>query len=687
VAGAPAGEVRVCVFRSASEEAAYIAGALRRAHLDGLPWSRMAVLVRSTALALGTLRRAMITAGVPLGVRGEDLPLAEQPAVATLLDVLQCVLHPQLLTEDVAERLLLGAIGAGDAIYLRRLRRALRQASGSDGEHGVLVPVITDLAGPGALPDHVRGPVERVARVVAAGRTCVAADGGAEEVLWAIWSATGLATRWETASRAGGSAGSAADRDLDAIVELFAAAARFTDRLPRSSAAAFAEHISAQQIPGDAMTTGSALPDTVTVLTAHGSKGLEWDLVCVANVQEGTWPDLRRRGSLLGSEHLVDVLAGRATTGPTTAAVLAEERRLFYVAVTRARRHLLVTAVSDAEEQPSRFLDELDPVDEDRQPTPPQRGVHLPGLVAELRAVACDPVAPQPQRFAAAAQLSRLGGAGVAGADPQQWWGLDDLSDHGAVARLDRPVPVSPSRIESFLRCELRSLLTDLGARDGDQVSASLGTLIHDLAATAPPDTTLAEFERLLDERWAELDFGAVWFAANERARAAKMLERLVEWLRASRVRLAEVATEREFSVGVGDALLRGRVDRLERDLLGRLVVVDLKTTKTKPVKEELASHPQLAAYQLAVEHGAFAEADRAGGAMLVQLAAAGRDAEQWQAPLADSDDPEWISERVAYIAQRLRGSEFSATAGPDCRNCDVRISCPLQTEGRQVTT
>jgi len=41
---------------------------------------------------------------------------------------------------------------------------------------------------------------------------------------------------------------------------------------------------------------------------------------------------------------------------------LAEERRLFYVAATRAREELVVTAVSGEDEQPSRFLDELDPI-------------------------------------------------------------------------------------------------------------------------------------------------------------------------------------------------------------------------------------------------------------------------------------------------------------------------------------
>jgi superfamily I DNA/RNA helicase/RecB family exonuclease len=686
--GLPAGGAEVAIFRSPSQEAAYVAGVLRRAHLDGLAWSRMAVLVRSTSTMLGTLRRAMITAGVPVAVRGADLPLAEQPAVAMLLDVMRCVLDPPALTEDVAERLLLGPIGAGDTVYLRRLRRALRQLAEPMGQATLLAPALLDPKGAAVLPEHVRRPVARLAAVLDAGRLAVA-DGSPEEVLWAVWDVSGLARRWELASRQGGAAGAAADRDLDAIVALFDAAARFTDRLPAAGTAAFAEHLAAQQISGDRLVPGSAEIEAVTILTAHASKGLEWDLVCVANVQEGSWPDLRRRGSLLGSELLVDMLAGRDGAGVSVVAPqLAEERRLFYVAVTRARQRVVVTAVAGDEERPSRFLDELDPIDGQRELCPPQRGVHLAGLVAELRAVVCDPQADADERQHAAAALATLAAARVPGADPGRWWGLAGLSDDGPVADPARPVAVSPSRIESFLRCELRALLTDLGARDGDQISASLGRLVHELAAAAPLGTDLAEYERLLDEHWATLDFGAPWFARNERARASKILARLVDWLRLSRGELELVGTEQGFEVEIDDAVIRGRVDRLERDHDGRLVVVDLKTGKSKPKPDELLKHPQLAAYQLAIEHGAFESGDRAGGAQLVQLAAGGeKTSVQGQGPLAESEDPDWIAEQVRYVAARLRGSEFTATIGADCRNCDVVASCPLQTEGRQVTT
>src|SRR6185312_8812576 len=124
----------------------------------------------------------------------------------------------------------------------------------------------------------------------------------------------------------------------------------------------------------------------VHLLTAHAAKGLEWDVVVVAGVQEGVWPDLRARGSLLGTEQLVELVARHtAPNAPeSTAARLAEERRLFYVAVTRARRHVIVTAVRDDEDQPSRFLDELAPLDRDHRPhTRIPRGLDFASVIAE----------------------------------------------------------------------------------------------------------------------------------------------------------------------------------------------------------------------------------------------------------------------------------------------------------------
>ena len=109
-----------------------------------------------------------------------------------------------------------------------------------------------------------------------------------------------------------------------------------------------------QEIPGDTLADRAPEGEAVRILTAHRSKGLEWDLVVVAGVQEGTWPDLRMRSSLLGMDELVDAVDTQAGTSPPGASdaaaaalvskLLDEERRLFDAAVTRARHALVVTA-------------------------------------------------------------------------------------------------------------------------------------------------------------------------------------------------------------------------------------------------------------------------------------------------------------------------------------------------------
>ncbi|MFI7487405.1 ATP-dependent helicase [Micromonospora echinaurantiaca] len=754
------GSVEVHTFRSATSEAAWLAHALRAAHLlDGVPWSEMAVLVRSTARQLPSLQRALHAAGVPTVVHGEDLPLHLQPAVAPLLLLLRCALEPERLDEEAAVALLHSPLGGADPLAERRLRqglRALALAAGDRRPSGeLIVEALRDPAELAGIERRWAEPAQTVAGLLAVAREAAARPGAtAEEVLWAVWRASGLAELWSSAIGRGAAApgegdvarrrrAEAADRDLDAVMVLFDAAARFTDRLPGARTEVFLDHVLGQDLPADTLAPTADRGDAVRLLTAHAAKGLEWDLVAVAGVQEGVWPDLRLRGSLLGSERLVDVLAGRAGGGSVatlvgqTSALLDEERRLFHVAVTRARRRLLVSAVASAavggddhEEQPSRFLYELGPTDppdgghptdgpaptpddggpDDDAPGPgrstgdagedrprtlpvsrPPRALTLPALVAELRTAVSDPDLPYARRRAAAAELARLAAAGVSGAHPDDWWGLRPLSDDRPLVDDGEPVRVTPSAMESALRCSLRWLLERHGGSAPASAAQGVGNLVH--AAAMLAEDASADRGALLDyvaARFDAIELAARWMAGPERARAEAMVDKLLRWLAANPRRL--LAIEHEFAVRLDDphrpVQLTGRVDRLEVDADGRLVVVDLKTGKSTAVTAaDLAEHPQLGAYQAAVEAGAFAEfGEESGGAALVQLGTGAKDAkEQSQPPAGEGPEAGWATALVRRTADTMAAATFAAVANSKCRVCPVRTSCPVSGQGRQV--
>ncbi|WP_460447167.1 RecB family exonuclease, partial [Angustibacter aerolatus] len=557
-------------------------------------------------------------------------------------------------------------------------------------------------------------PARRAARVLAAGASAArpagaaarpgqafADDVTAETVLWAIWSASRLGDAWQRTALAGGPAGARADRDLDAVVALFDAAARFVDRLPQAGPREFVEYLRDQELPGDTLAERGASGGAVSLLTPASAAGREWPVVVVAGVQDGVWPDLRPRGSLLGAEHLVDLLAGRERSSRAVRqAVREDETRLFHVAVSRASRTLVVTAVRDDDEQPSSLLDLVDPPpehlpapgwDDDgvRVLTPPPLPLTLAGSVARLRQLVADPRTRRADARAAARQLARLAEAGVPGADPDDWYGLEPLSDDRSLAT-DEPVRVSPSKVEEFDRCALRWLLQVAGGTRASSSQQSLGVLVHDLAADLP-QAPLDELRDELHRRWGALGLGEGWAGDVGRARAETAVQKLATYLQraASRELVGtEIPVDVELDLPGGPVRLTGRVDRLERTPEG-LRVVDLKTGSSARAGAELPELPQLGTYQLAVQAGAFAEqapGAPSAGASLVQLGVRSQKQPGEQLQPGLPDDGGWAAELVDTVARGMSASTFPATPNDSCDRCPVRTSCPARSEGRRVT-
>lgn len=725
------GQVEAYTYPTPGTELDNIADIVRRAHLeDGVPWNEMAILVRAGSLTIPTLRRALTAAGVPLDIDGDDLPLRHEPAVAPLLTALRAVAEAEAgsagetdeaeaapwLDTETAITLLSSPLGGMDAADLRRLGRALREEERAAGE---ALPAPSDvllaraLAEPERLvahdPAYARG-AQRLGALLGKARACLAEGGTAEEALWALWNGTPWPSRLERAARRGGAAGRNADRDLDAVCALFATAARAEERTGGRGTLNFLEEIDAEDIAADTLTRRAVRPDAVRLMTAHRSKGLEWRLVVVAGVQEGLWPDLRRRGSLLEADRIGrDGLAEPLTPG----ALLAEERRLFYVAATRARDRLVVTAVkapADDGDQPSRFLTELgvEPRDVTGRP---RRPLAVAALVAELRATTVDPDVSEGLRDAAARRLARLAALSdedgrplVPAAHPDRWWGMYEPTASKVPLRdRDQPVVLSGSALDQLANtCALQWFLGREVKADAPATAAQgFGNVVHVLADEVASGRTPADLDVLmerLDSVWNALAFDAPWKSAQEKETARAALERFLNWHVLDRATRTPIASERDFDVtleaGEYQVRIRGQMDRVETDGDGLAYVVDFKTGKNAPTAAEVARHPQLAVYQLAVAEGAVDDAfdgarPEPGGAELVQLrqGAAKKDGGETQ-PKVQAQEPlagEWVGDLLATAAGKVLDERFTPTTGQHCAHCAFRASCSARPEGRHV--
>jgi superfamily I DNA/RNA helicase/RecB family exonuclease len=694
------GSLAVRITATERAESAVIADALRRAHLvDGVPWSEMAVIVRSVPRAGAGLARALTAAGVPVEQQASGAPLAEHPAVAALLTVLDVTSVG--IDGERALSLLTGPIGRVDPVSLRQLRRSLRRADVSSPPRefadlllGALQPA-SQKDGV-VLPDQLARALTRVRKVLAAARRSDADGLDPRFTLWQAWHQTGLQRSWLSATERGGTTGTQAGRDLDAVTALFDVAEQYVTRTTGASLTGFIDHVRAMVLPA-ASRDATRRGDGVAVVSAHAALGREWDFVVIAGLQEGLWPNVVPRGGVLATQQLVDVLDGIADGTSTRAPLLAEERRLLIAALGRARSRVLVTAVDGDEGDdallPSPFCDELAALaterpDGDADPVRAPRVLAPSAVVGRLRAVVCAPegAVDDEARICAATQLARLVEAGVPCASPAQWYATTAVStDQPLWSGDEHVVTLSPSKLQTLADCPLRWLLERHGGSEGRDVRSALGTLVHALVSDG--EKTEGQMLAELESVWKALPFDAAWHSANELERHRAMLTAFIEWRAQTRGELTEVGTEIDVDgvvapsgSGQPGVRVRGRVDRLERDAEGRLVVVDVKTGKSPVSKDDAQRHAQLAMYQLAIAEGVLPQGDEAGGGRLVYLGKIGvaGATERDQNPMTTDGRDEW-HERVRQAAGATRGPEFVARINDGCAHCPVRPMCPAQ--------
>ena len=721
---ASGGVLSVHVVDSGYHEQRYIAQRILEAHVEqGRSFDDIAVITR-TGAHVSELQRYLAGQDIPVSVPPAERAIRDEPAVRPLLDILAVVTGARELDAELAVSIMTSRVGGAGPLEIRRLRQLLRQEERLGGGSRDSDQLIVDLLDKTAIDDprpQLR-PARRLHAMLSAGHEALQDDASTPEtVLWSVWSASRLSTRWEEAALRHGPSSARADRDLDAVVALFQTAERYVDQMPGAPTTGFLEYLLSQELPMDTLAARAQKGAAVAIMTPAAAAGRQWPVVIVAGVQEGVWPNLRIRGELLGSGDLVALLEHgrdfRHYRDPLALMQLtrADELRSFSAAISRASDELVCVAVSSDDQQPSSFLDILDPLPPgiyERPRTEVKRPLTLRALVAELRKYAQQPDRNSDMALEAVRHLGTMvvHRPRVPGADPAQWWGLAGLSSTDPVVPPDAVIPVSPSKVEAVLVSPLNWFVSAAGGERPTDFARSLGTLVHSIAQDFP-DATGNQYVAELIRRWPALGMKDTWESKADLRRAEEMVRKLgaylVEMRKAGRsLSSTEVSFSVDLPVIVNDAerqaRLRGQVDRLEMTHDGRLFIVDLKTGKTAPSDPEVPAHPQLAAYQVAADADGFNDAGGAalsagplgtpavGGAALVHLGTSAKSPKVQDQPALRAEDS-WAHEMIEQAAGLMSAAEFEAVHDPKRSTyggggCRLPEICPLCIEGRQVT-
>lgn len=692
--------VQFASVSTGSEQFGVIAHRLRAAHL-GLagspptPWSQMAVICRSRS-EVKRVARALAGHQVPSSVAAGGIVLREHQLVRELIRLTQHALGISPCTARDVVELLGGTIGGLDPISLRRLKGALRlqevRLAGAADRMSLSADelVLEFFLHPGKEPAlDLRGArrLHRLGKLAAAAEAVHQAGGTPREVLWQIWQGSGLADELQQqALDAHGARSDEAHRTLDAVVGLFFALQRHEEQDSDRAIEVVLEELLLSSVPEDSLAARSER-DVVTIATPQGVIGREFDVVCVLGPQDGSWPNLRARGSLLGVTALEKWLRGEEATRPSRRDTIHDELRLFVHSISRTIRQLLVVAVASEDQHPSVFfsLGESYQVEHHL----PSSRLTLRGVVAEMRRR----LVHDPQDREAQEALVALARDGVPGAHPDDWYGVLPPSIDRPLADIqndpEATVSVSPSQLERAEACPLDWIVSRLAGGDSDY-RANIGTLLHQAMDASGPTATAEELLDVVHAHWKSLKFEATWQEERARKDTAQMAEALAAYLhRFERSEQVLLAHEASFMLPIEFARLRGDADRIEATPLPgggfEITVVDLKTGRRRPTAAELEQHAQLQSYQLGVLRGAFVDGDgvaiqaeSSGGAKLLyvhpdtlsktQQASGERFTEVRQDELSSEQQLEF-ERRVVDVARTMAAASFTAQVEHHCTN------------------
>jgi len=407
----------------------------------------------------------------------------------------------------------------------------------------------------------------------------------------------------------------------------------------------------AEQLPLTLEPAATAASRKVQLMSVHAAKGLEFEHVFLLHMVRGAFPVPNRRPLISLPD---DLWKGPLLEGDFH---IEEERRLFYVALTRARSTLTLCTVSGDRRKPSPFLMEL------ADPLHPNLRWTKPGI-------------PPPASPAAAAEDTPK----VRYSRMREW----------AAASLPAPdgFALSASAIDTYLQCPLKyrfsyewripwppSPAIQFGSIMHGAVKEVVERLVREGQSLTP-----TSLQTILERRWLDSGFADPVQERKYREAGLRQLEGVCRaWSEGPPEHPMELLhQEKPFEFEYGGTTLVGRIDQIHRASSGAVELIEYKTGRPQTQKEADNS-PQLTVY---------AEACRrvlglAGPDLVLFNLATGerirttRSEEQFRA----------FEQTLRQTAGAIRAGRFPARPGYLCRYCDFRPICPAHDQEGPVST
>jgi len=625
-------KIRVVEFASADDEAHWVASEIERLHSAGAAWRSFAVLYRKhshRAQLLAALKRRPI----PFVIRKSSIL-----QTTIVRDLLACLRLTAVLRDNIAcARVLSIPDWAAEPRDLVRLAERAEKNRRSLWEEVKAAADEQAASPPRPTKPRFAELTEWIDRLRQMAKTETAAA-----ILEELIAGLGIAPLLSEIDR----------QHVDRLVEFVKGWQRKSE--PKGLRE-FVEYLNYfEELEGDIQIEEETSDDAVQLMTVHAAKGLEFPHVFILRLSKRDFPSGARRPQF---EFPAALMKEEQPKGDFQK---QEERRLFYVALTRAQKRLTLSTIVGARKRPSPFL-------EDILGNPKIQRADIVQLAPNV-VEPSEETTPSKPRAAAQAELFPAAEEGSRAYSRVASWAQEYHPPR------PEPLPLSASAIETYERCPMKYLFQyGWRLRSGPSASMTFGNVMHTTIREFVAESrkrTLLPLEELLaiyEREWKSAGFPDQYQEEEYRKAGREQLEAFYRSF--TRTTPDVLYQEKPFELRLEpDLVVSGRIDQVNR-LEGRTVeIVDYKTGKVGNV-DKAADDIQLSIYAIASSEAFGLKPER----LVFHYLMSG----ETVAARRDEKALDQAKQRIAEIAGQIRAGDFPPKPGRNCGYCDFKPLCP----------